>query len=202
MWVNKNECDVRIPKQDYEASLGKNGQKKIRTYQSKDIQKIARITDNQLKHWTMVGVITPHKTVRGTGKSHVYDHQNLIEVMICRELSEYSINYTVMRDVIGCLRIKKLCFHITDNKEKTESSVIKEHTVWSYLMTYFRKGNVSLTLWKDQYLPKTSEPETDDHCIDLIINNMPKIRANSKSMIIVSLDRLLDEAGSFYEEEQ
>ncbi|MDX9817213.1 MAG: MerR family transcriptional regulator, partial [Smithellaceae bacterium] len=62
-----------------------------KTYFSRVIQEKAGITESQIRHWTVSGVLKPFKYASGTGKMHVYDHQNLIEAKICKELNYYTI---------------------------------------------------------------------------------------------------------------
>ena len=71
-----------------------------KTYSSSEIQRIAMITKMQAIHWTQTGVITPLQDARGRGSRRVYSWENLIEMMICRELSKYGVEKWVMNHII------------------------------------------------------------------------------------------------------
>jgi len=102
--------DIDLFKNNPKPSADKTMNRKL--YHSKMIQQKARISSSQIIHWTRTGVIIPFQTVRGTGRMHVYDHQNLLEAMICRELSQYSINHRIMSEVLDYLKNKKWVFDI------------------------------------------------------------------------------------------
>jgi len=216
MWKIKNhdiEVDLTryLSKEDFDVLLKKSREapKKVnKTYYSKQIQKQADITENQIKHWTLTGVLLPYKAVRGTGKMHLYDHQNLIEAMICREFHKYSITHGLMKDILDMLRNYKLRFQFTYKQNESEPRLIKKisHTLWEYLRKFpYFSAEIHLVLWKDSYLPQKSGSEsgqgTDDYGIDLIFQEVSKIPAYSASMLVISLTRLLEEAGDFCEEE-
>jgi ribosomal protein S26 len=82
----------------------------FKTYQSKDIQAKADISKIQLIHWTQLGAIIPFDDAQGRGKVRVYNHQNLIEAMICRELTEASIGVRFIKDWLQWLRSEKFNF--------------------------------------------------------------------------------------------
>jgi DNA-binding transcriptional MerR regulator len=110
----------------------KKGDKWKGKYRSKDIQKIANISPMQIKHWTNSEVIIPLQRVRGTGRSHIYNDQNLVESLICAELSKYSINLNMMKDILNVLRTKKWNFRISLNVgERLITDSFKKSTEWS-----------------------------------------------------------------------
>ena len=227
MWIIKDNEPINIDlifhnREDYDSFTSMEEaakQKPLNLYFSKELQKQAGVTDNQIKHWTMTGVIVPHKSVQGTGKMHTYDHQNLIEAMICRELQKYSMNYNLMKDVLSCLREKKWTFrfcgklHVAPaqskrNKTTNDNSpkasfdpIIKEHSFWEFIKIYPQDTEILLALWKDSSLPISSEPKTDEYCIDVKYDGLGIITSLRTSMVIINLSRLLEEAGNFYKEE-
>lgn len=71
------------------------------TYSSSEIQRIAKITKMQAIHWTQTGVITPLQDAQGRGSRRVYSWENLIEMMICRELNRYNVERSLMKDIIN-----------------------------------------------------------------------------------------------------
>lgn len=105
--INRDE-DVKAFTEAKNLSKGKI----IKVYHSGDLQQKAGVSENQIKRWTMTGIINPYKPVKGTGRMHVYDHQNLIEAMICRDLSQYSMTSYVMGGVLEFLRSTKWTFNI------------------------------------------------------------------------------------------
>lgn len=71
-----------------------------KTYSSSEIQRIAKITKMQAIHWTQTGVITPLQDAKGRGSRRIYSWQNLIELMVCRELNKYNVERSLMKRVI------------------------------------------------------------------------------------------------------
>jgi len=63
----------------------------VETYKSKDIQKRLGVSKIQLSHWINMGAIEPYKTDHRRGGSHEFNHQNLIEAAICKELSDLRV---------------------------------------------------------------------------------------------------------------
>lgn len=212
----------------YLPEIGTINPKDERTYHSQAIQKKARVSAIQIGHWTKTGIIIPVKTAKGTGKMHVYGHQNLIEAMICRELSQYSINYGVMREVLDFLRGKQWLFDIysTDinlskllimetgpewdeevaavkksiaNKENTR--IKRHHTIWEYFKLYPQTETISLVLWKDSISVELSEPKKGEYSMHVITTlGALEIISRCQSSILINLTHLFSEAGSFYEE--
>lgn len=194
-------------------------QRPIKKYHSKAIQKKARVSAIQISHWTKTGVIVPATAVKGTGKMHVFDHQNLIEAMICRELSQYSINIGVMREVLDFLRVKKWLFDIglamdhpktetisdgvvTGTLKSTLKSAEKHLTIWEFFRLYPQTGMIFLLLWKDSTSIELPEPKKDEYNMHLITRKVLDIVQRCPSAIVINPTLLLSEAGSFYEEGQ
>ncbi len=197
-------------------------QRVTKKYHSKAIQKKARVSAIQISHWTKTGVIIPAIAVKGTGKMHVYDHQNLIEAMICRELSQYSINYGVMREVLDFLREKKWLFDIhlesiklsrilkgtnkLNPKERqqlmNEKGITSEKrlTIWEFFKLYPQTGIIYLLLWKNSTLIELPEPKTGEYNMHLTTMGVYDIVHRCPSSIVLNPTFLLFEAGSFYEE--
>lgn len=69
------------------------------TYSSSEIQRIAKITKMQAIHWTQTGIIVPLQDAQGRGSRRVYSWENLIEMMICRELNKYGVEKWVMEQI-------------------------------------------------------------------------------------------------------
>ena len=74
-----------------------------KTYSSSEIQRIAKITKMQAIHWTQTGIITPLEDAHGRGSRRVYSWENLIEMMICRELNRFEAGRSIMDMIIGGL---------------------------------------------------------------------------------------------------
>lgn len=76
----------------------------MKTYGSTEVQKLAKISKMQAIHWTQVGAVIPLEDAKGRGSRRVYSWQNLIEMMICRELNRLTIETHVMVLVLHMLR--------------------------------------------------------------------------------------------------
>jgi|GEM_PF-2513495 len=206
----------------YTNAIELSAHKEIKTYYSKAIQKMAGISEIQIKHWTQTGVIIPFKDVRGTGRMRVYDHQNLIEAMICRELNQYSINYGMMKSVLDFLRNKKWRFefaftveqgtHIDSTESVVSGSIsfspidpfpfVRSHTIWEYLKFYPQNRDLLLVLWKGSPQIMMQDSLTGEYQF-YIVTGLPlhEITSQCRSAIIINFSRLVSEAGNFYEGE-
>jgi len=98
----------------------KQNRRPFKTYQSKDIQTITKVSKMQLIHWTQQDVILPSVDVRGRGKMRTYDYQNLIEAMICRELARLSIGIRLSKELLKWLRKTKWNFYFSFDDESWE----------------------------------------------------------------------------------
>jgi hypothetical protein len=230
MWINTDSDTLSIEKtfasqedlESFKTIEDRVKGKTVKTYSSKEIQKKAHVTASQIKHWTMTGVIEPYKSVQGTGKMHTYDHQNLIEAMICRELSKYSINLNVMKDMLFFLRKKTWTFLFswkifnglinTGSKRKLKpvssstmfDSIVKYLSIWDFFKIDQWKvnHNIFLVFWKDPlYLSTISETNKDEYCIDVAYNDLSFYTSRFSSLIIINLSILRDEAGDFFKED-
>jgi DNA-binding transcriptional MerR regulator len=79
-------------------------------YGNKQIQRIAKVTKTQILNWTQRGAIIPLKDSKGRGDRRVYSHQNLLEMMLCRELSRLSVETNVMKQLLSQLRVQQWNF--------------------------------------------------------------------------------------------
>lgn len=126
-----------------------------KTYRSTDIQKIAMVTKMQLVHWTQTGAIIPLEDARGRGSRRVYNRQNLMEALICRELSKFSIETHVMHEVLSMLR---------ENTYKFEFSISQDQ----YPPPFF--GNVPLNKIRSAVLKKLNrDPETEPFTVGKLL---------------------------------
>jgi hypothetical protein len=55
-------------------------------YQTTRIQRGAHVPKAELNHWINAGIIEPLRNERGRGKSRIFSFQNLLEILVCREL--------------------------------------------------------------------------------------------------------------------
>jgi len=76
----------------------------MKTYGSTELQRLAKVSKMQAIHWTQVGAVIPYQDAKGRGSRRVYSWQNLIEMMICRELNRFTIETHVMVIVLLYLR--------------------------------------------------------------------------------------------------
>ena len=134
---------------------------------------------------------------------HQYDHQNLIEVMICRELNKYSINYVVMNDLIKYLRKKELNFSFTipsyDRPDPLE--IKKSLTLYEFIKIYYQSAEIFLTLSKDPRIPNIIDQ--DEYRVDISFDSddLSDILQHCPSIVLISLSRLIEEAGVFFKED-
>jgi len=63
----------------------------METYRSKDIQEKLNVSKIQISHWTNMGCIKPFRADWRRGGSHEFNHRNLVEAAICKELSDLYI---------------------------------------------------------------------------------------------------------------
>ncbi len=56
-------------------------------YSAAEVQRIARVKKSSLKNWITAGAIKPLHDARGRGKRRKFSHNNVLDVMVCRELS-------------------------------------------------------------------------------------------------------------------
>lgn len=94
-----------------------------KTYRSTDIQKIAKVTKMQLVHWSQTGAIVPLEDARGRGSRRLYSRQNLMEALICRELSKFSMETYVMHEVLSMLRESTYKFTFCIERDSYESTL-------------------------------------------------------------------------------
>ena len=196
-------------------------EKTVKTYSSKEIQKKANVKVSQIKHWTMAGVIEPYIAVQGTGKMHIYDHQNLMEAMICRELGKYSININLMKETLDFLRTAVWTFivswKIQNKKIKSDvrkkpkivssstmfDNIVKDLSIWDYLkIDESFHNNFCLLLWTDpKLLTELSKPNIDEYFIALACNDLSFYTSRFSSLILINLSVLRDDAGYFFKED-
>jgi hypothetical protein len=73
-------------------------------YTSTEIQKKARVSKSSLNNWIDGGVIEPWDDTRGRGKSRTFSHLNLLDVMVCRELSLFNLPPRVFPVILGAIK--------------------------------------------------------------------------------------------------
>ncbi len=57
-----------------------------RRYKSTEIQKRLHVPKSVLNNWLNAGIVVPFEDAKGRGKSRDFSFQNLLEILICREL--------------------------------------------------------------------------------------------------------------------
>ena len=73
-----------------------NAMNEGKIFKSSEIQRLANISRIQLVHWVECGAIIPLEDIRGRGKCRIFNKQNLIEAIICRELKAYTIEVNIL----------------------------------------------------------------------------------------------------------
>ena len=76
-----------------------------KTYGSTEIQKLTGLSKMQVIHLTQTRVIQPFRDARGRGRRRVYNWQNLVEYMICRELYKIDMSPFRMLGIIESLNL-------------------------------------------------------------------------------------------------
>jgi len=180
-----------------------------KTYFSQVIQKRAGITAAQIRHWTVSGVLEPYKLASGTGKMHVYDHQNLIEAKICKELNYYSINYNYMKSIMNFLRTHKWKvnwiirdFSRSVDESKKEVTMSNNIVIWDFFKKYPLHEDIYIMIWKTKTAPAIM---TDQNFGDLSLHvtnkfEIVEISERCSSVIVINLTNLIWEEGDFFKE--
>ena len=74
-------------------------------YTSKDLQQRSGATHMQISRWTELGIILPEEDAKGRGRVRRFNQQNLIEAMICKQLTEYfRLDTSIMLEIVSWLR--------------------------------------------------------------------------------------------------
>lgn len=95
-------------------------------YRSKEIQEIAGISKDKIVHLTRIGIIEPHTKEEGRGGRNKYSFKNLVEVMICKELSDYHVEPQTMKTLLLNLRFPK--YYPLDDKGLDE----QKYSFWDF----------------------------------------------------------------------
>jgi DNA-binding transcriptional MerR regulator len=83
-------------------------------YQSREVQRMAKVSRIQLIHWTETGAIIPAQDAQGRGGRRIYSHSNLIETIICRELNRYSIPVQYIKHIMDLFREQRYLEKLKD----------------------------------------------------------------------------------------
>lgn len=77
----------------------------METYGNSDIARITGLTKNQIINLSKTKIVKPHiDTPGGTGNRRVYDHENLIEFLICRDLKAAGVTDNAVEMVLNIYR--------------------------------------------------------------------------------------------------
>ena len=149
-------------------------------YFLRDIQRIGKVPKDKLQYWIRLKIIEPYVDQKGRGKQREFSHQNLIEAMVCRDLSSLHVDPTVMGHAIGMLNThtwkingKKYCFM----KETLKNSKLVPEKKPFLIIVMQRYQNV--------YVP------------GYYIENEDKLTgylSNYTGVIVVNLARIVEEA--------
>lgn len=72
-------------------------------YLARDVQAIARISKSTLKNWVDVKAIKPIKNRTGRGTKRKFSKENLLDVMVCRELSFIQVKPRYFRSILDSI---------------------------------------------------------------------------------------------------
>jgi len=195
-------------------------QKKIKTFQSKEVQAISKVSKVQLINWTEQRVIIPLIDAQGRGKVRVYDFQSLIETMIARELTNFSMSVRFCAEVLKWLRetewtfrflfdryefetlqeLKKLITTPTSGEIPSDTRIKPEtpkvdriervHTVWEFLRIY------PISLFSFVLVVSVGCDRISVFVCDV---EKSALIFETKSAVIVNLNSLVAEAGDPFE---
>lgn len=152
------------------------------------------MTQTQIVRWTELGIIIPERDARGRGKTRTYNHQNLIEAVICKELNMWRMETLMMHDILDYLRTGNLWGDETlDDAERVP--------MWNML-----KDNQKT----DRMLICISVRWVTAQCSDGTERDMPDLRirlrspqevastmSRHSSTLVINLRKILDEVGQF-----
>jgi hypothetical protein len=139
---------------------------------------------------------------------HVYDHQNLIEAKICKELNYYTINFNYMKNIINFLRthkwtVKWTIFDYSRSVDLSERTMAKDKIViWDYFKNYPLHEDIYLMIWKTKTAPAIM---TDQNFGDLSLHvcnkfEVEEIFQRCSSVVVINMTNLIWEEGGFFKE--
>ena len=76
----------------------------MKEYTTKNVQERGKVAKRILIHWVEQGVIIPVKEDRRRGGRRLFSQINLLEVLICRELSRFHLPVFDLRILVSSLR--------------------------------------------------------------------------------------------------
>jgi len=71
-----------------------------REYRTIEIQRRVHVPKAALNNWINAGIIKPLEDERGRGKSRNFSYQNLLEILVCRELWLLNVPPRVYRPIL------------------------------------------------------------------------------------------------------
>jgi len=184
-----------------------------KTYSSSEIQRIAKITKMQAIHWTQTEIITPFEDARGRGSRRVYSWENLIEMMVCRELNRYNIERFLMKTGINVFNkpFRNCSSYWEYLKENPKTDIfylvislavnkLFQGDIKGYLQDFVLKStfldliekyrNLVKETWESREKTEDSLPITmimEKESLDILIQI-------HKSCVVVNIDALVEEA--------
>jgi DNA-binding transcriptional MerR regulator len=152
----------------------------MKTYSSKEIQELAGVSKIQLIHWIDIGAIVPWKEDRRRGGKRLFNQQNLIEVLICRELNNFRLPGYLFKVVLDDLRTSDQ--GISWKKIRTERA--KNPFLLIAPWNAFKEVNGQLQEVKESGYLIRCEPQ--DKITDFL--------KPARSCVLLNLNLLIDEA--------
>jgi len=152
----------------------------VGTYRSKEIQRLIKVSNKQLTHWSSKGAISPLEDAEGRGKRRLYSWQNLIEAMICRELSRYVVEVDFMKHMLEHIRKEPISIWRLLKKDPKPNNLF-------ILVSADAEGYESATVWEG----------SDDPEVGSAFQEVADFVATYSNTVAINVKRLLDEEAGF-----
>ena len=174
---------------------------------------MAKISKMQIIHWSQIGAVVPFKDAKGRGARRVYSWQNLLEILICRELNKLTVEAHVMAIVLHWLRnsYDPDTLITLPKKAKPQASRKSSHTFkfsgvikdprsyWEMLQEKPDTKHVYLflyTLEKPEIHPEgywTDEPEKYWMAGVTEVKDVGPLASTKKSIVFINIRKLIEE---------
>lgn len=154
---------------------------KMTTYGSTEIQRLAKISKMQAIHWTQIGAVIPFRDAKGRGSRRMYSWQNLIEMLICRELNKFTVETRVMVGILEYLR---------DSCIRTQKGMV---SFWELLQKEPETDRVFLSLIA--VTAGGGSPLRGGYGVSTYEELKAGLKKNQASALIINVRGLIDEVG-------
>jgi DNA-binding transcriptional MerR regulator len=158
----------------------------MRTYRTMEIQELTGVPKDQIVYWARTNVFEPYEDVRGRGKSRQYSWENLIEIMICRELNRVGIGPELMAKILSHLRNEEFLYYVNVSENETGRC-----SFWQHLK---RKPETKLAFLTLNYEAESAEASyrvCDRHILSKQFVEVGEF----KTLVAINIQALIEEVG-------